>query len=617
MSESAHLHPDLEALVGATLHDRYRVDSLLGVGGMGAVFKARHTGLDRDVAIKVLHPEIGRDASVSKRFDREATSASRLDHPNCVRVTDFGTTEDGTKYLVMELLAGSELEARLGHAWSPAATIDTAKQILAGLEHAHHFGIVHRDLKPENVFITTDFRGDEIAKLVDFGIAKLLDERGTEKLTRQGIVFGTPRYMSPEQAAGGKVDARTDLYAAGLIFYEMLAGRPPFTSDDPAQLLRMQIMEVPPPLPETVPRALVSVVDKLLEKSKMDRFADAREAIEALEAAASLIAAASAEERAVEPVGQVLADPAGEPVGAASGVAWQPAPAPVRTGATVAAATATVTGARRASASRTGSHAGIGQPATGAFESLGAGTPQPAGASTDAGGSNSRSQVTWTASHPAPSAGVGVSVTAPIVASGYAPGNDRARSWVPLAAAGVALLLVFTAIGLGMMLFGDHAEHDPADPNHKQDQVAVAATGDVTPAIDAAPPQADPPAEATSIPTPAPGPTRPPAVQPERSPAAAPSGSPKPRRKAADADDSSAATHEKNTPTGDNPADGTAPADESTSTVTDAETDTTADRARNQAEDDAAAAERREHEAAKQAKKASKKAKGKDKDKDE
>src|SRR5690349_10194171 len=144
MDDASMLHADLAALVGTVLHERYRVESLLGSGGMGAVFKAHHVGLDRDVAIKVLHPEFGRDPTAGKRFEREATSASRLDHPNCVRVTDCATTETGLSYLVMELLTGTELLARLGQPWPPRAAISSAKQIFAGLEHAHYFGIVHR-----------------------------------------------------------------------------------------------------------------------------------------------------------------------------------------------------------------------------------------------------------------------------------------------------------------------------------------------------------------------------------------------------------------------------------------------------------------------------------------
>jgi serine/threonine protein kinase len=270
----------IEALVGTTLDDRYRIDALLGQGGMGAVFKATHVGLHREVAIKVLHPEIGSDGQIAKRFEREAHSASRLDHPHCVRVTDFGATADGMKYLVMELLSGCELTKKLGKPWPWAEAIVVVEQVLEALVHAHQNGIVHRDLKPENVFLTTDFKGQEIAKIVDFGIAKLLDSQGSkEALTRAGMVFGTPRYMSPEQAAGGKVDERTDLYALGIIFYEMLAGDAPFDAEELPMLLRMQIMAPPPPLPEHVPSELVAFVGKLLEKSRHDRYESAAVAL--------------------------------------------------------------------------------------------------------------------------------------------------------------------------------------------------------------------------------------------------------------------------------------------------------------------------------------------------
>jgi len=271
---------NLDALIGQVLDDHYRLDELLGAGGMGAVYKAKHITLKRDVAVKVLHPDIGADPSISKRFDREAQSASRLDHPNCVRVTDFGSTAAGIKYLVMELLEGEELGDRLGHPWEPDAALELLEQIFAGLAHAHAHGIVHRDLKPENVFLTRDFRGQEVAKLVDFGIAKLLDSEGAvEVLTRAGMVFGTPRYMSPEQAAGGKIDERSDLYAVGILAHQLLSGSPPFDSDDLAAILRMQIIAPPPPLPATVPAPIAAFVESLLEKSRHERPASAELAI--------------------------------------------------------------------------------------------------------------------------------------------------------------------------------------------------------------------------------------------------------------------------------------------------------------------------------------------------
>jgi serine/threonine protein kinase len=449
------LHADLEALVGAKLHERYRVDSLLGTGGMGAVFKGHHVGLGRDVAIKVLHPEFGRDPSVGKRFEREATSASRLDHPNCVRVTDFGTTETGTTYLVMELLSGTELKARLGQPWAAQAMIATAKQMLAGLEHAHHFGVVHRDLKPENVYVTKDYRGDEVVKLVDFGIAKLLDEQGVEKLTRQGVVFGTPRYMSPEQAAGGKIDERTDLYAAGLIFYEMLAGHGPFEAEDTAQVLRMQIMAPPPPLPDSVPAPLAKVVEKLLEKSKADRYAHARDVIAALdEVAAVLISTAAASDSLVR-VGAV------SPSAARSGAAWQPAPAAAASVSGIVGAAGSVTGGHRTLsydgsnyvATRTGSHSGVGQMSTGQYETLASGAAMAASSS-------------WTGSHvslssaqagPSADAGpsapelsaAGVSRPIPIVTVEpieRRPPPPARRTWLPWAIAGSATVLVLVAV---------------------------------------------------------------------------------------------------------------------------------------------------------------------------
>ncbi|MFV8753611.1 serine/threonine-protein kinase [Nannocystaceae bacterium ST9] len=271
----------LDALVGEVLDERYRIDSLLGQGGMGAVFKATHVGLKREVAIKVLHPEIGNDGQIAKRFEREAHSASRLDHPHCVRVTDFGATAEGMKYLVMELLVGCELTKRLGKPWAWPDAVAIVEQVLEALVHAHHHGIVHRDLKPENVFLARDFKGEEVAKIVDFGIAKLLDGEGggKEALTRAGMVFGTPRYMSPEQAAGGKVDERTDLYALGIILFEMLTGNAPFDADELPTLLRMQIMAPPPPLPASVPAELAAFVGKLLEKSRHDRPESASKAL--------------------------------------------------------------------------------------------------------------------------------------------------------------------------------------------------------------------------------------------------------------------------------------------------------------------------------------------------
>ncbi len=284
----------LDALVGRTVQGRYRIDALLGMGGMGGVFRAHHLGLGRDVALKVLHAGVRASEIATARFQREARSASRLDHPNCVRVTDFGELEDGTKFLVMQLLSGEELRSRLDRPFDPREAIDVALQILAGLAHAHAQGVVHRDLKPENVLLVQERDGARRVKLVDFGIAKLIEgDDADPKLTRTGMLFGTPRYMSPEQAGGGKVDARTDLYAVGLLLYEMLAGHAPFAADDVASLMRMHVLVPPPPLPERVPPTLAAVVMRLLAKARADRFADAHETIAALEHARAELGGAS------------------------------------------------------------------------------------------------------------------------------------------------------------------------------------------------------------------------------------------------------------------------------------------------------------------------------------
>ena len=285
MTASPHADRDVQAYLGRTFEGRYRIDALLGVGGMGAVFRAHHLGLGVDVAVKVLRGT-AHGQTAEARFRREAKSAARLDHPHCVRVTDFGELDDGAKYIVMELLAGEELEQRLGQPWPPAEAVEIARQVLEGLAHAHARGIVHRDLKPSNVLVLRDEHGRPHVKLVDFGIAKIVEGEGAQdELTRTGMSFGTPAYMSPEQAGGSPADARSDLYAVGLLLYEMLAGRPPFESNDLAALLRMHILTDPPPLPESVPPPLAAVVLRLLQKSRKDRYDCAAATLEALAAA--------------------------------------------------------------------------------------------------------------------------------------------------------------------------------------------------------------------------------------------------------------------------------------------------------------------------------------------
>ncbi len=280
----ATLHQELQDLVGRTVAERYRVDSLVGVGGMAAVFRAHHLGLGRDVALKVLHPNLSSNTEISGRFDREAKSASRLDHPNCVQVTDYGSTEDGMKFMVMQLLEGRELTHLLEKRIDSPRAVGLILQILRGLEHAHKQGVVHRDVKPENVFVTRDHENEEVLKLVDFGIAKLMGPAtGDTHKTTAGLVFGTPAYMSPEQAMGVEADSRSDLYSVGVLFYQMLAGRMPIDNEDPVALVRMQVTIDPDPLPSSVPPVIAAVVGRLLEKDRDARFQSATEALETLE----------------------------------------------------------------------------------------------------------------------------------------------------------------------------------------------------------------------------------------------------------------------------------------------------------------------------------------------
>ncbi len=287
-----------EAMRGVVLADRYRIDGVLGEGGMALVFHGHHLGLDRAIAIKVLKPEFVSDAQVRARFEQEARAVSRLEHPGIVKMYDVGTAEIPgllipIAFLVMERLRGKELSDVLredGPAPGPVA-LGWMEEMLAAVAHAHARGVVHRDLKPENVFACDMSEGDRVLKLVDFGIAKMVQPSGDAPLTQMGMIFGTPSYMSPEQATGRPVDGRTDLYSAGVIFFEMLSGAVPFASNDMMDVLRQQVREAPPELPVAAPVA--AVLYRLLAKEPEDRYPDAQAALDAVrEARASLSAAA-------------------------------------------------------------------------------------------------------------------------------------------------------------------------------------------------------------------------------------------------------------------------------------------------------------------------------------
>jgi tetratricopeptide (TPR) repeat protein len=285
--------PFVDPMIGAVVGDRYRVVSRIGVGGMGAVYRAEHTMMRRDFAIKVLLPELGGKDEFARRFEREAESASRLHHPNIISVTDFGRTAEGALFLAMEFLAGVSLSEVISRGPLPRElALKIARQMLRALDHAHAAGVVHRDLKPDNIMLV-ERDGDDVVKILDFGIAKVTAPTsgggaGGAALTQAGVIFGTPEYLSPEQALGEVVDARADLYATGVILYEMLAGRKPFESEDKVKIISMHLAHVPPRIREVapaveVPVALEQVVLQALEKSRENRFASATAFLQALE----------------------------------------------------------------------------------------------------------------------------------------------------------------------------------------------------------------------------------------------------------------------------------------------------------------------------------------------
>jgi eukaryotic-like serine/threonine-protein kinase len=280
---------ELADVLGQVIAQRYRVDTMLGVGGMGAVFRCHHLALGRDVAIKVLHPEICDAGEAAARFAREALSASRLDHTNCVRVLDFGSWHDRrgrpAKYLCMELLCGFELARLLEGQLALPHVLALVGQMLDGLEHAHSRGVVHRDVKPRNVVIVASHGGEDVVKLVDFGTAKILTGDGAAaRLTREGTVCGTPHYMSPEQVAGGAVDGRADLYALGVLLHRMLSGRLPFDAQDSGRVMQMQLFDDPPPLPPRLPERLRKFGAQLLAKDRNHRHPSAAAARRELDA---------------------------------------------------------------------------------------------------------------------------------------------------------------------------------------------------------------------------------------------------------------------------------------------------------------------------------------------
>lgn len=282
---------DSSSLVGQLVGGKFLVDAYVGGGAMGEVYRATHVDLDRTVALKVMRSDLS-DATFAARFQREAKAASLLDHPNTVRVLDFGTEPSGLAYIAMEFLDGMDLYQLIKeeHPFPDARVVSLLAQALSAMKAAHRLGIIHRDIKPENIMVVALHDDDggglrEVVKVCDFGIAKLTERDGMQTepgraLTGTGTLMGTPEYMSPEQSRGEPLDARSDLYSMGVVLFQMLTGRVPFTGDTPLGVVVKQVTD-PPPRPSTLrpdvdPR-LEEICLRALEKRPEDRFQSAGE----------------------------------------------------------------------------------------------------------------------------------------------------------------------------------------------------------------------------------------------------------------------------------------------------------------------------------------------------
>ena len=275
--------PGADPLAGVTIGGHYTLLEKIGEGGMGVVYRGEDTTTRAPIAVKLLLPELGRIGEVAQRFEREAQAMRRLRHPHIVSVADFGRLDSGALYLVMELLEGQSL-ARVVRTQGPMPierAIHIMRQMLGAIDHAHHQGVIHRDLKPENVMLLA---GDGV-KILDFGIAKIRDDSTQSemiKLTQAGLTVGTPEYMSPEQAGGLDVDGRADVYACGVLLFEMLTGKRPFAAKNAVDLMVMQTT-MPAPPPCTPKPWLDAAVLRALEKDPERRFATAGAFQEALQ----------------------------------------------------------------------------------------------------------------------------------------------------------------------------------------------------------------------------------------------------------------------------------------------------------------------------------------------
>ena len=283
--------PSMELQPDTVIDQRYKIIKRIATGGMGEVYRAVHVELGKALALKVMLPELSGDADFVGRFKREAIASSRIGQQNIIDISDFGRTGDGRFYFVMEYVDGKTLIKHRKEGPFPfQRVVHVGLQIGRALAAAHAAGIVHRDLKPENIMLVQRPGQPDFVKVLDFGIAKVLNNPGTGAFTAIGSVVGTPQYMCPEQASGTPVDARSDVYSMGLILHELVRGKPTFVGDSAVELMSMQLAAPPPPLESPhgpVPRALEQIISQMLQKVPEDRPASMEAVVAALEAVAS------------------------------------------------------------------------------------------------------------------------------------------------------------------------------------------------------------------------------------------------------------------------------------------------------------------------------------------